>query len=77
MKLKNKTLMHKMSLALAPIALLMTVQAASADELESLGAAIQGGKTNFQMQYRYESVDTPSNGVNQAKAQTLLSLIHI
>ncbi len=71
MKLKNKTLMHKMSLALAPIALLMTVQAASADELESLGAAIQGGKTNFQMQYRYESVDTPSNGVNQAKAQTL------
>ena len=71
MKLKNKTLMHKMSLALAPVALLMTVQAASADELESLGAALQGGKTNFAMQYRYESVDTPSNGVGQAKASTL------
>ena len=71
MKFKNKTLMHKMSLALAPVALLMTVQAASADELESLGAALQGGKTNFATQYRYESVDTPTNGVGQAKAQTL------
>jgi len=71
MKLKNKTLMHKMSLALAPIALLMTVQAASADELESLGAALGGGKTNFATQYRYESVETPTNQAGQAKAQTL------
>ncbi|MBP0117650.1 MAG: hypothetical protein ITD32_05660 [Candidatus Nitrotoga sp.] len=71
MKLKNKTLMHKMSLALAPIALLMTVQAASADELDSLGAALGGGKTNFATQYRYESVETAQNTVGQAKAQTL------
>ena len=71
MKFKNKTLLCKMSLALAPVALLMTIQAASADELEALGAAMQGGKTNFATQYRYESVDTPSNGVGQAKASTL------
>ena len=71
MKFKNKTLMHKMSLALAPVALLMTVQAASADELESLGAALQGGKTNFATQYRYESVETPTTSTGQAKAQTL------
>ena len=71
MKLKNKTLLCKMSLALAPVALLMTIQAASADELEGLGAAIQGGKTNFSLKARYESVETPSNGVGQAKASTL------
>ena len=72
MKLKNKTLMHKMSLALAPIALLMTVQAASADELDSLGAALGGGKTNFATQARYESVETPNNlARGQAKAMTL------
>ena len=71
MKLKNKTLIHKMSLALAPVALLMTIQAASADELEALGAAIQGGKTNFATQYRYESVETATNSVGQAKAQTV------
>ena len=71
MKLKNKTLMHKMSLALAPIALLMTVQAASADELDSLGAALGGGKTNFATQYRYESVETPTGTKTMAKASTL------
>ena len=72
MKLKNKTLMHKMSLALAPVALLMTVQAASADELDSLGAALGGGKTNFATQARYESVETPNNvAKGQAKAMTL------
>jgi hypothetical protein len=71
MKLKNKTLMHKMSLALAPIALLMTVQAASADELESLGAALGGGKTNFATQFRYESVETANSNKGQAKAMTL------
>ena len=71
MKLKNKTLMHKMSLALAPVALLMTVQAASAGELDALGAALGGGKTNFATQYRYESVDTPVGTKTMAKAQTL------
>ena len=71
MKLKNKTLMHKMSLALAPVALLMTVQAASAGELDALGAALGGGKTNFATQYRYESVDTPVHTKTMAKAQTL------
>ena len=71
MKLKNKTLMHKMSLALAPVALLMTVQAASAGELDALGAALGGGKTNFATQYRYESVDTPVGAKTMAKAQTL------
>jgi len=71
MKLKNKTLIQKMSLALAPVALLMTVQAASADELESLGAALGGGKTNFATQARYESVETPTNTTGQAKAMTL------
>ena len=71
MKLKNKTLMHKMSLALAPVALLMTVQAASADELDTLGAALGGGKTNFATQARYESVETPTNTTGQAKAMTL------
>ena len=71
MKLKNKTLMHKMSLALAPVALLMTVQAASAGELDALGAALGGGKTNFATQYRYESVDTPVHTKTIAKAQTL------
>ena len=38
-----------MSLALAPVALLMTIQAASADELEAFGAAISkatGAKAN-------------------------------
>ena len=71
MKLKNKTLMHKMSLALAPIALLMTVQAASADELDSLGAALGGGKTNFATQARYENVETANRTTGQAKAMTL------
>ena len=71
MKLKNKTLMHKMSLALAPVALLMTVQAASADELDSLGAALGGGKTNFATQARYESVESPNHTRGQAKAMTL------
>ena len=71
MKLKNKTLLCKMSLALAPVALLMTIQAASAAELEAFGAAMQGGKMNFATQYRYESVETPTNTTNQAKAQTL------
>ena len=71
MKLKNKTLLCKMSLALAPVALLMTIQAASADELEAFGAAMQGGKTNFATQYRYESVETPTNTTLQAKASTL------
>ena len=71
MKLKNKTLMHKMSLALAPVALLMTVQAASADELDSLGAALGGGKTNFATQARYESVESPNHTKGQAKAMTL------
>ena len=71
MKLKNKTLLCKMSLALAPVALLMTVQAASADELEAFGAAMQGGKVNFATQYRYESVETPTNSTGQAKASTL------
>ena len=71
MKFKNKTLLCKMSLALAPVALLMTIQAASADELEGLGAAIQGGKTNFSLKARYETVETPTNGVGQAKASTL------
>ena len=71
MKLKNKTLMHKMSLALAPVALLMTVQAASADELDSLGAALGGGKTNFATQARYESVESPNHARGQAKAMTL------
>ena len=71
MKFKNKTLMHKMSLALAPVALLMTVQAASADELESLGAALGGGKTNFATQARYESVETANTTKGQAKAMTL------
>ncbi len=71
MKLKNKTLMHKMSLALAPVALLMTVQAASAGELDSLGAALQGGKVNFASQYRYESVETPKTTTGNAKASTL------
>ena len=71
MKLKNKTLLCKMSLALAPVALLMTVQAASADELESLGAALGGGKTNFATQARYESVETANRTTGQAKAMTL------
>ena len=71
MKFKNKTLMHKMSLALAPVALLMTVQAASADELDSLGAALGGGKTNFATQARYESVETANGPKGQAKAMTL------
>ena len=71
MKLKNKTLLCKMSLALAPVALLMTIQAASADELEAFGAAMQGGKVNFATQYRYESVETPTNTTGQAKASTL------
>jgi len=71
MKLKNKTLLCKMSLALAPVALLMTIQAASADELEGLGAAIQGGKTNFSLKARYESVETPTNTTGQAKAMTM------
>jgi Alginate export len=72
MKLKNKTLLCKMSLALAPVALLMTIQAASADELEGLGAAIQGGKTNFSLKARYESVETPTTpAVGQAKAMTM------
>ena len=71
MKFKNKTLMHKMSLALAPVALLMTVQAASADELDSLGAALGGGKTNFATQARYESVESPNHARTQAKAMTL------
>ena len=71
MKLKNKTLLCKMSLALAPVALLMTIQAASADELEGLGAAIQGGKTNFSLKARYESVETPTTTTGQAKAMTM------
>ena len=71
MKLKNKTLLCKMSLALAPVALLMTVQAASADELDSLGAALGGGKTNFATQARYESVETANGPKGQAKAMTL------
>ena len=71
MKLKNKTLLCKMSLALAPVALLMTVQAASADELDSLGAALGGGKTNFATQARYESVESPNHTKGQAKAMTL------
>ena len=71
MKLKNKTLLCKMSLALAPVALLMTIQAASADELEAFGAAMQGGKMNFATQYRYESVETPTGTKAQAKASTL------
>ena len=69
MKLKNKTLMFKMSLALAPVALLMAAPAAySAD---SIADAIAGGKTSANLQYRYESVETPTNGVGQAKASTL------
>ena len=69
MKLKNKTLMHKMSLALAPIALLMAAPAAySAD---SIADAIAGGKTNANLQYRYENVETPNNTTGQAKASTL------
>ena len=71
MKLKNKTLLCKMSLALAPVALLMTIQAASADELEALGSAMGSGKTNFATQYRYESVETPAGAKAQAKASTL------
>ena len=71
MKLKNKTLLCKMSLALAPVALLMTIQAASADELEAFGAAMQGGKVNFATQYRFESVETPTTTTGQAKASTL------
>ena len=71
MKLKNKTLMHKMSLALAPVALLMTVQAASAGEIDSLTDAFKGGKTNFATQYRYETVETPNGTKGQAKASTL------
>ena len=71
MKLKNKTLLCKMSLALAPVALLMTIQAASADELEALGSAMGSGKTNFATQYRYESVETPTGAKAQAKASTL------
>ena len=75
MKLKNKTLLCKMSLALAPVALLMTVQAAYAGELDNASAAIQAGKVNFATQYRYETVETP-NGTGtgnkgQAKASTL------
>lgn len=71
MKLKNKTLLCKMSLALAPVALLMTIQAASADELDGLGAAIQGGKTNFSLKARYETVETPTTTTGQAKAMTM------
>ena len=72
MKLKNKTLLCKMSLALAPVALLMTIQAASADELDNLGAAMHGGQTNFSLKARYESVETPTTpGVGQAKAMTM------
>ena len=72
MKLKNKTLLCKMSLALAPVALLMTIQAASADELDNLGAAMHGGQTNFSLKARYESVETPTTpAVGQAKAMTM------
>ena len=75
MKLKNKTLLCKMSLALAPVALLMAAPAAFAGELDSLGAALQGGKTNFAAQYRYETVETPRTATasanGQAKASTL------
>ena len=71
MKLKNKTLLCKMSLALAPVALLMTIQAASADELDNLGAAMHGGQTNFSLKARYESVETPTTTTGQAKAMTM------
>ena len=69
MKLKNKTLLCKMSLALAPVALLMAAPAAySAD---SIADAIAGGKTSANLQYRYENVETPNNTTGQAKASTL------
>ena len=69
MKFKNKTLLCKMSLALAPVALLMAAPAAySAD---SIADAIAGGKTSANLQYRYESVETPNNTTGQAKASTL------
>jgi hypothetical protein len=71
MKLKNKTLLCKMSLALAPVALLMTIQSASADELDNLGAAMHGGQTNFSLKARYESVETPTTTTGQAKAMTM------
>ncbi len=69
MKFKNKTLLCKMSLALAPVALLMAAPAAySAD---SIADAIAGGKTSANLQYRYENVETPNNTTGQAKASTL------
>jgi Alginate export len=69
MKLKNKTLLCKMSLALAPVALLMAAPAAySAD---SIADAIAGGKTSANLQYRYENVETPNTTAGTAKANTL------
>ena len=69
MKLKNKTLFFKMSLALAPAALLMAAPAAhSAD---SIADAIAGGKVSANIQARYEAVDTPNtSATGNAKALT-------
>lgn len=68
MKLKNKTLLKKMSLVITPLALLAMAPAAySAD---SFTEAVTGGKVTANLQYRYENVNQKNN-LKTANASTI------